>query len=76
MFDEEVYYMLECASRVNADPEAVVKMCQEIQQERNKQLLLKFDNARSDPDELDIDFIDLDYSVNECSITSPALPEQ
>lgn len=40
---EEMYYILECMHRQNADPEKVIEACREIVQERNSQILKKFE---------------------------------
>lgn len=72
--DEELYYMLECATRQNSDPEEIIRMCKEVQAQRNEMLLQRFDNTRTDPDEIEIDFNDLDYGINDDS--RPDLPQQ
>lgn len=43
--DEEVYYLLECATRQNADPEEVIEKCKQVQRERNEMLLSCFNNT-------------------------------
>ena len=58
-FPEELYYMLECITLENADPEAILKACKEVMMERNELLLQKFNNTRSDPHEMEIDLEDL-----------------
>lgn len=42
---EELYYLLECATRQNADPEKVVQACREVVEERNQELLNSFEGA-------------------------------
>ena len=59
--NEEIYYLLECATRQNADPDAIVKACKEVVEERNKQLIEKFNNTRSDPYEMEMDLEDISY---------------
>ena len=41
---EEIYYLLECATRENADPAEVVRVSQETVDQRNKALLDNFEN--------------------------------
>lgn len=59
----EFYFLLECATLNNADPEAVVKMCQEIVEKRNSELLDNFGKGCS---EIDIDKIS--YECTNLSI--------
>ena len=56
-FDEEIYYMLECATKRNADPEKLIEMCREVQQERNRMLIERFEN-KLDPFEVEIEMND------------------
>ena len=56
--NEEMFYILECATLQNADPEAVLKACKEVLQERNELLLERFNSAR-EPGEIEIDLEDL-----------------
>jgi hypothetical protein len=56
-FDEEIYYILECASLENADTTELVKTCQDIVDKRNKELLAKLDNSRK-PNEIDVSLED------------------
>lgn len=64
-FDEELYYMLECATRENADPEEVVKVCQEVLDARNNFLVNKFENTRGPYEqELLLEEI-LEYKIND-----------
>jgi hypothetical protein len=72
MFDEEFYYLMECATRQNADPEDVIKLCREVQQERNRQLLDNFEK-KTNPNELMIELCDLDYSIKRDDLACPAL---
>ena len=44
LFDEEVYYLLEVATRENANPEEVVKVSQETVDQRNNALVYNFEN--------------------------------
>lgn len=64
-FDEEFYYLLECATLQNADPEAIIKICREVQQERNQKLLDKFNHAPTDPSEilLDLEADEINYNI-------------
>lgn len=55
MFDEEQYYILECATRNNADPDRLVAMCRDIQQERNRMLIEMFENKPTNPYDIEID---------------------
>ena len=57
---EELYYLLECATRENADPDKVVQACREVLDERNEELL----NSFGEPNEtLNIEEI-LNYEQN------------
>jgi hypothetical protein len=64
-FDEEVYYMLECATRENANVDELVKVCQEVVDARNKQMNERFENTRSNPHEVEISTDELLYDINE-----------
>lgn len=73
-FEEEVYYMLECATRENADPEDVVKLCQHVVDERNQALLEKW-GKRTNPYELEVPEEKIDYTIND-DFSSASIPEQ
>lgn len=74
--DEELYYLLECATLNNADPEEIIKICKEVQQERNKILLDRFENKLNPNEvEIDLDCDELNYNTINDN-TSPDLPEQ
>lgn len=60
MFDEELYYILECATRQNAEPEDLMNSCRELKAERDALLLQRFENTRR-PDELEIDLEEFKY---------------
>lgn len=62
-FDEEVYYLLEVATRENADKDEVVKQCAELADERNRQLLDSFGGKEIFECELSLES-DLNY--DEC----------
>lgn len=70
LFPEEIYYLLECASRENADPEEVIQMCRAIMQERNKELYDKFNNTPDVPNEMKIELEELDYSHRRSCINN------
>lgn len=72
-FDEEMFYVLECATRQNADPEEIIKVCKEVKAQRDEMLLQRFNNSRA-PDELEIDLSDLDYGINDD--TRPVVSQQ
>lgn len=64
-FDEEVYYLLQNATRNDAPTDACVEMCKEIVDSRNKTILENFGGAE----------------INECEVildynADPNLPEQ
>ena len=77
-FDEELYYLLECATRQNADPEAIINVCREVQQERNQKLLDKFNNTPSDPSEilLDLEAEELNYNIINGKPSADLLEQQ
>ena len=75
-FFEEVYYLLECASRENREPGSLVKLCQTIVKERNELLTEKFESARTTPDELLLDFDEnFDYSYKGNVLANPSISE-
>lgn len=59
-FDEEIYYLLECATLQNVDSEEIIKACREVQQERNQTLLQRFEAPRA-VNEIEMDLDELKY---------------
>ena len=66
-FDEEVYYMLECASRENADPAEIVSVSQYTLEQRNKALVDNFENKLQIGEVLVNLDEDLNYKINDQS---------
>lgn len=65
LFDEEFYYMLECATRNNADPEEIIRVCQEVHKERNQRLLGKFGGKNVNEIDIDLDAEEISYLVRQ-----------
>ena len=61
MFDEEMFYLLECSTLNNAEPDEVIQRCREIASMRNKYILDNFEKS-SNPYEMEIDISELDYN--------------
>lgn len=66
-FDEELYYILELATRQNADPDTIIELCREVVDTRQKQMLDNFYN-KLDPNEMLLDTDDIiGYTINGVS---------
>lgn len=64
-FFEEVYYILECATRQNAEPAQIVSMCQDIIEERNAKLIKMVDNESKGVEiECDPSLVEYDININ------------
>lgn len=63
-FDEELYYILECCTRQNADPDKLVELCRDIVDTRQKSMLDQFYN-KLEPNEITVDLEDILYNTNE-----------
>ena len=62
-FDEEWYYLLECATLKNADPNVVIQECQKLVDQRNTEILQNF-GSRENPHTSYISFDELDFTLN------------
>lgn len=61
-FDEEIYYLLECASREPERQEEIIKACQQIYDERTKKLMENF--GKNEPEEgFDFNLEEIKYDL-------------
>lgn len=74
-FDDEIFYLLECATRENANPDEVIKQCKEIVDQRQKYILDNFEK-RDNPDELFIPFEKFSYQPLKDDEQGPDIPKQ
>jgi hypothetical protein len=72
MFDEWMYYLLECSTLNNADPDEVIERCREIASMRNKLLMDNFEKG-SNPYEYELPIEDIMYNKEEHVISSPSV---
>lgn len=70
---EEMYYLLELSHRQNANPEQVIALCREIVQERNKEILRKFDEKTDNSETINID--ELSYKNTNLSLEPVCIEE-
>ena len=74
-FCEEVYYLLEVATRESADPDEVVKVSQEVTDQRSQALVYNFEN-KLETDEVLIPLEELSFDTLKGDEQDRDIPQQ
>ena len=74
-FDEPYYYLLECSTLNNADPDEMIERCREIVSMRNKYLMDNFEKS-SNPYEYELPIEDIMYNKEEHVVSSTDIPTE